>query len=683
MTLFSVLYFAPRTEANPADRPGQHGFVQVAAVSPRVFIGDPQKNALEALRILLSEHKQATVVAFPELSITGYTAEDLFLTDDLLSDTKSAIMTIALGTARSGRVVIVGAPYRTPDGRLFNAAFVLFDGQVVGAVPKTYLPNYAEFYERRWFDSGHGVNMTINDPNLGTFAFGTDQLFKVGSMTFGIEICEDLWGPNPPNTNLALAGAQVIFNLSASNEIAAKAGFRRQLVAQTSARLIGGYVYVSSGPTESTKDLVFGGHSIIAEDGGILAESQRFVLNGTSIVTEIDIDRIQHERSRNKTWGESIARSGVAGRYNIRQLPSTHMPDLTEFHRQYSPTPFVPRSTDQLAERAQEILDIQATGLARRMLSLRQAAPHRPHHMVIGVSGGLDSTLAILVAKRAVDMLAAADPDGNWNTQSIVGVTMPGFGTTSTTRTSADDLMAALGVQTRTVPIVDAVLQEFRDVGHDPNVHDTTFENLQARDRTMKLFTIAGQMGGIVVGTGDLSELCLGWCTYNGDHMSSYNVNSSIPKTLVRHLVDYIAQTTSSPELKDVLQRILATKVSPELLPPNADGTIAQESEDAVGPYDLNDFFIYHALRNGFGAEKIYFLANRAFAGRYDSATVLHWLKNFYRRFAANQFKRTVAPGGPKVGSVSTSPRGDLRLPDELSCRRALERLEAIRPDSI
>ena len=658
-----ALIFSLNVQAADEIRFDKLGFYRVKGISPEVHLGNPLRNAEEVIKAYKAEPQGTSVLAFPELNITGYSVKDLFLNEELLDLSRLALTNIVeatfeRNTEKPTSLVIVGAPYSTPDGRLFNVAFVIYKGKVVGAIPKTYLPNYAEFEEARWFESGHNVNMQINDPILGKFTLSSKQIFTLGDLRVGVEICEDAWTPNPPSTELYLAGANLVVNLSASNNLVGKNAYRRDLIKSISARNIGAYLYVSAGPTESTDDLVFDGHKMIAEDGALLAESHsRLKETSSEISLEIDVSKINHERRRNRSWGHSIAVNKPSA--TVTAL-SVRAPILTSLQRKINPHPFVPSNPAQLESVANEVLDIQATGLARRILSLQKGNPSKIHHMIIGVSGGLDSTLALLVAHKACEILEV-DPS-----EYIVGITMPGFGTSTQTRSSADDLMEALKIQTRVIPIADTVMSHFKDIGHDPSVHNTTYENAQARERTQILFDVANQMSGIVVGTGNLSEICLGWCTYNGDHMSNYNVNASVPKTLVKGLVRYVANTTPNADLSDVLKRILDTKVSPELKPTNADGTIAQVTEDEIGPYELHDFFIFHFLRNGFSKEKIFSLAQVAFQGMYEKEVISRWLDSFYTRFLINHFKRSTAAPGPKTGSVSASPRGDLRLPPEL-----------------
>lgn len=627
---------------------GRLGFVRVSAVAPPVAIADPAANATAiAAWARRAAEESSALVCFPELALTGYTCEDLFLTSDLHHRTDAAIESLCAATADLPCTIVVGAPLHAPDGRRYNAALVLQRGRVHGAVPKIHLPNAAEFYERRWFVPGGSVDTTLLVGGLPPFRLCASQLFRAGALTFGIEVCEDLWSPEPPSGALALGGALVVLNPSASNELVAKSEYRRDLVRQQSARTIGAYVYAGSGPTESTKDLVFGGHTLVAENGTLLAEGERFVLEGTMVHADLDLDRITNERGRNTTWSTAPTRPAPAV-VDLAPAPSLH-----DLRRTVGRTPFVPDDPRSVDERAHEILAIQATGLARRLLAAHS------ERAVIGVSGGLDSTLALLVSVEAMRRLGR-------DNDHIVAITMPGFGTTVRTRSAADELMARLGVDARTIAIGPAVEQHFRDIGHPADRHDVVFENSQARERTQILFDVANQVNGIVVGTGDLSELALGWATYNADHMGNYGVNAAVPKTLVRHLVRWWARTQADDATREVLLAIADTPVSPELLPPDEHGEIAQLTEEVVGPYELHDFFLFHTVRNGFEPHKVRALARHAFDGAFDHATIDRWLRTFLLRFHRQQFKRTTLPPGPKIGSVSLSPRGDLRMPDEV-----------------
>jgi NAD+ synthase (glutamine-hydrolysing) len=630
------------------------GFVRVAAVSPPVAIGDVITNtATIAAWALEASEAGAGVVVFPELALTGYTCEDLFLTA-LVLRAHAALAELARQTADLAAVLVVGMPMQAPNGRRYNAAVVIHRGVVFGAVPKQHLPNYGEFYERRWFTSANGVDEIITIDGLEPFRLCAEQVFDLGQVAgvtvrLGIEICEDLWAPLPPSTALALAGANIIVNPSASNELVAKGDYRCDLVRIQSARLGCGYVYAGAGPTESTKDVVFGGHSFVMENGTLLVESDRFNFNGSMVITEIDIERLANERAQNMSFGTSAEPFPPMSTVTV----STELPSLADLRRTYPRTPFVPDNPENVHERAREILAIQSSGLARRMLAARS------EKAVLGLSGGLDSTLALLVVIETMKKL-------NRPMDNIVCISMPGLGTTSHTKSSAEQLAAATGVTFREIPIGKAVAQHFRDIGHSPKNFDVVYENSQARERTQILFDIANQVKGIVVGTGDLSELALGWCTYNADHMANYGVNVSIPKTLVKHLVRWYGENLTDRKTQAILTKILETVISPELLPAGKNGEIQQATEELVGPYELHDFFLFHWQRNGFGPRKIRALALKTFDGAYDEAVITKWLIMFVERFARQQFKRTTLPPGPKVGSVSLSPRGDLRLPDEL-----------------
>jgi NAD+ synthase (glutamine-hydrolysing) len=636
---------------------GSLGFFRVAAVQAPVRLADPAANGRALLeQARLAVRRSASLVLFPELCLTGYTCEDLFQSEALLSKSRDALARLAAAGHDLPAPLVVGAPFRAPDDRVYNAAFVLYGGRVRGAVPKIHLPNYGEFYERRWFASGRSVELDVDDPALGSFRLAARQVFESGRIRFGIEVCEDLWAPEPPSGGLALAGASVLLNLSASNELVAKADYRRELVRQQSARLNAAYVYVSSGPAESTKDVVYGGHALIAENGTILAEGARFAREGTVTTADVDVERLLHERARNMTFAESPAPRVPL----VRLGPPAPLPDLG---RTWSRTPFVPDDPATVNERAREILSIQAHGLARRLESAGLARP------VLGLSGGLDSTLALLVAVEACRLLAKP-------AAHVLAVGMPGPGTTEGTRRSATELAGRLGVEWREIPIGPAVAQHFKDLGHDPAKHDVVFENAQARERTQVLFDVANQAGGLVVGTGDLSELALGWCTYNADQMANYAVNVAVPKTLVKHLIRWWAGQTADVAVRELLGRILDTVISPELLPPRADGAIGQATEDLIGPYELHDFFLWHHVRHGSGPRKVLVLAEAAFRGAYPPETIRKWLRVFLERYYRQQFKRTTLPPGPKVGSVSLSPRGDLRMPDEVDPASLLAELD-------
>ena len=637
------------------------GFIKVAAGTPQIKVADCRHNAEACFTLMREAAKQGVkVLVLPELCLTGYTCGDLFLHDTLLQGAEEALATVLEATRNLDMVTAIGLPVRNKwDNKLYNCAAVIHKGEILGLVPKTALPNYGEFYEGRWFASGQGVEAYIRlcgqDVDLCA-----RQLFGCQSMpnlVIGVEICEDLWGTQPPSGLLSAAGATVMLNLSASDEVVGKAEYRRALVTGQSARLVCGYVYADAGEGESTTDMVFAGHNLIAENGALLAE-RRFACGLT--VSEIDVDRLVYERRRMNTYTASKEALEI-GRVNF-DLDT----EETRLTRRFSPTPFVPEDSADRAERCDEILKIAALGLKRRLEHTHAAAA------VVGLSGGLDSTLAILIAAVAMKLLDRPASD-------IIAVTMPCFGTTDRTRDNAVELAGRLGATLKRIDIGEAVKQHFKDIGQSMDNHDVTFENGQARERTQVLMDIANQCGGLVVGTGDLSELALGWATYNGDHMSMYGVNASIPKTLVRHLVSFVAgdKVAEDPRLSHVLEDILDTPVSPELLPA-VGGEIAQRTEDLVGPYELHDFFLYYIIRWGFPPRKVFRLAEQALGDRYDRSVILKWLKNFYRRFFAQQFKRSCLPDGPKVGSVTLSPRGDWRMPSDASARLWMEELETL-----
>ncbi len=623
------------------------GYLRVMAAAPWLCPGDPEGNVQALLEVLdRARAATASLLLLPELALTGFTCEDLFFSASLQQTTRAALARLVAATAEGGTTVVVGAPLAVADGRLFNAALVLAEGRICGAVPKSHLPNYGEFYDRRWFTDGDGVELDVHDSELGDFRLSARQLFRVGRARMALEICEDLWAPDPPGARHALAGADLILNPSASNELVAKADYRRDLVRMTSAQRICGYLYASAGPGESTKDLVFGGHLLAAENGIVLGEGERFSLCGSEVLVDFDLDHLRHERQRNSTFRASRRPEPYVS------VAAGHGLPLSDSLREVASHPFVPDDEADFLARAQEILAIQTTGLARRMLSVGEPK------LVIGLSGGLDSTLAFLVA---LDALAALERPA----KDLIAVTMPGPATGERTLASARALAACAGVQLLEVPIHAAVAQHLADLDHDPKVHDVTFENAQARERTQLLFNLANKHGGLVVGTGDLSELALGWCTFNGDHMASYNVNASVPKTLIGYLVRWYARHRADEAFAAVLNDVLATPISPELVPGRSEDEVAQHTETLVGPYELHDFFLYHYVRHGSTPTKIRWLAARAFQGRYDSATIDRWLTDFLRRFHGQQFKRSTLPPGPKVGSVSLSPRGDWRMPDE------------------
>lgn len=696
------------------------GFIKVAAGTPDVQVADCEFNAAEIIKMVREmEAEGARVMVFPELCITAYTCGDLFWQENLLEEAKVQLVRIAEETADVDAIIFVGLPLEY-KGKLYNVAAGLNHGEILGFVPKTYLPNYNEFYEARYFTSGedvdgtvtirrseyglhHDEEMTDEDVEFGLEAelealeeedsfeeleeideepdyidedeteefdevdvpISSNILFicqEMPKLKIAAEICEDLWVPNPPSVGHAYHGANLIVNLSASDEVVGKDSYRKSLVSAQSARLLCGYIYATAGEGESTQDVVYGGHNLIAENGTILAESRRFV-NG-ALYADLDIHRLDNERRRMTTcrFAPDLAPEGQDVFYNEVYFNAGR--GVTPLTRKFDSRPFVPGIKEERERRCDEILNIQAMGLKKRLAHIHC------QNAVIGLSGGLDSTLALLVTVRAFDMLGMPR-------EKITAVTMPCFGTTDRTYNNACQLSECLGATLKEVNIREAVNLHFRDIGHDPEVHDVTYENGQARERTQILMDIANQSGGIVIGTGDLSELALGWATYNGDHMSMYAVNASVPKTLVRHLVRYYADTCEDAKLSEILLDILDTPVSPELLPPK-DGVISQKTEDLVGPYELHDFFLYYMLRWTFPPKKIFRLAQNAFAGEYDDETILKWLKTFYRRFFMQQFKRSCLPDGPKVGSVAVSPRGDLRMPSDACAKLWLKQIEEL-----
>lgn len=625
-----------------------YGFIKVAAAIPAVRVADVPSN-VDNIEKQLSEADAngVEIMVFPELSLTGYTCQDLFAQEPLLSAAESAMQALLEHTCQLDIIGIVGAPI--PFGALLlNCAVVFQHGRILGVVAKTFLPNYAEFYEKRWFASALDVSAaTIRYAGQEVLVTPAPQLFATMSgARFGIELCEDLWAPVPPSNTLALAGADIIFNLSATDELIGKHAYLQSLISQQSARTISGYVYSSCGFGESTQDVVYGGNALIYENGRMLAQSARFSLDPQIVVQQIDIERLRAERRKNTSF--AFAQRGISAT-TICADPIAERP--FQLVRPVAPHPFIPTSADMAAS-CDEIFNIQVAGLAKRLVHTHC------RHVVIGISGGLDSTLALLVCVKTFDKLG-------YDRKGIVGVTMPGFGTTDRTYRNAISLMTSLGTTIREISIRESVTQHFLDISHDINVHDVTYENGQARERTQILMDISNQVGGLVIGTGDLSELALGWATYNGDHMSMYGVNASIPKTLIKHLVRFVASSGIDKESQATLADILDTPISPELIPADADGNIRQKTEDLVGPYELHDFFLYYFLRFGFSPAKIFMLAQHAFAGAYDDQTIEKWLRTFVRRFFAQQFKRSCLPDGPKVGSVSLSPRGDWRMPSD------------------
>ena len=634
------------------------GFIRVAASTPEVKVADVEYNREQiCCRIIEGRERGAKIMVFPELVLTGYTCGELFNQKPLLTKAREELKKLVDFTAGSDMLVFAGVPWEY-NNKLYNTAAAIQDGELLALIPKMCLPNYSEFYELRYFNPGFEKPVAVPWED-GYVLMGSKILFNcanVENLVVGAEICEDVWVLNPPSIGHASAGATVIVNCSASDETTGKSDYRRSLISGQSARLLCGYIYANAGEGESTQDLVFGGQNIIAENGTMLAESRRF--ENETVYADMDLERLECERRRMTTYQ-------TAGRENYVFIDFSLYEDENRPERFIAPSPFVPQDEESRNRRCEEILSIQAMGLKKRLkhTGCRSA--------VIGISGGLDSTLALLVTVRAFDLLGLAR-------DKIICVTMPCFGTTDRTYHNACYLTKKLGASLLEVDIKDAVANHFRDIGHDSSVHDVTYENSQARERTQVLMDIANKYNGMVIGTGDMSELALGWATYNGDHMSMYGVNSSVPKTLVRHLVRYFADTCGEKELSEVLLDVLDTPVSPELLPPEKDGNIAQKTEDLVGPYELHDFYLYYILRYGYHPGKIYRLAVMAFEGVYDNAVILKWLKVFYRRFFSQQFKRSCLPDGPKVGSAAVSPRGDLRMPSDACSRLWLEELEQI-----
>lgn len=694
------------------------GFVRVAAVVPRVKVADVNANVAEICRLAEdAERQEVSIAVFPELSVTGYTCADLFGQQLLIGKAEEGIKQLKSFSRGKKLTMVVGVPVRVA-GNLYNCAAVIHNGKLSGLVPKIHLPGYNEFYESRWFSSGadflydtERATAPVYDDakNCSSPAAGAEiiyagakvnvfpnLLFNVGRSTFAIEICEDLWTPVPPSSHHALAGADIILNLSASNEVLMKHKYRHELIGQQSARTVSAYVYSSCGYGESTQDLVFSGSSMIYENGSLLAESERFMMEGTLTIADIDIEKLAVLRQKQNTY-HTVSPDGTRDGQDARRYVKINVCDgcQTDFEkclkRHVEPHPFVPgfnvsidnnssekellKKTAAISERnarCREITDIQVMGLATRLAHINCKTA------VIGISGGLDSTLALLVAVLAFDKLG-------WDRKRIIGITMPGLGTTVRTKSNAQDLMETLGVTAREIPIGKAVAQHFADIGQDPNLTDVTYENSQARERTQILMDVANKEGGIVIGTGDLSELALGWATYNGDHISMYGVNASIPKTLVKYLVGWAADNhfnenccNAQRSVREILLDIIDTPISPELKPADNNGEIAQKTEDLVGPYELHDFFLYNMFRFGYAPSKIYFLARKAFGGVYDDSVILKWLKTFISRFFGQQFKRSCLPDGPKVGSVSLSPRGDWRMPSDAWKTMFLKDLENI-----
>lgn len=647
----------------------KYGFVKVAAAVPRVKVADCNYNTEQIENLIAQAEGQGVeVICFPELSVTSYTCQDLFHQQLLLEEAETSLLKLVEFCRSLNIIAIVGAPLSF-KGMLLNVAVIIHKGKILGVVPKTYLPNYNEFYEHRWFASGASLENTKLKFCGQNVLVGTHLLFEATHFTFGVEICEDLWSVVPPSSKLALAGAEIIFNLSASNDIVGKSRYVENLVEGQSARALAGYVYSGCGFGESTQDLVFAGRAYIAENGHILSSLQRFQMEDQMLINEIDVERLRMERRINTTFSAGRALLSDVEKYVTIEMDPVIIPEERfNLTRMVDPLPFIPTGRE-LDLRCEEILHLQAQGLAQRIVHTKAQT------VVVGVSGGLDSTLALLVCVEAFDLLKL-------NRKGIVGITMPGFGTTGRTYSNAVNLMKSLGVSIREISIRDACIQHFHDLGQSLSDHDVTYENGQARERTQILMDAANQMGGFVVGTGDLSELALGWATYNGDHMSMYAVNVSVPKTLVRYLVEWVSMHRMDDLSRSILLDIIDTPISPELIPADENGNISQITEDLVGPYELHDFFLYYFLRYGFRPSKIFYLATRAFNGHdkrakvYDESIIKKWLTIFCRRFFAQQFKRSCLPDGPKVGSCSLSPRGDWRMPSDATSEAWLEECE-------
>ncbi len=639
------------------------GYVKVAAAVPSLKIADCSYNVNEIEKEMrIADEKGVEIVVFPELCITGYTCGDLFAQHLLLEEAERGLIQILTRTRSLNVISIVGIPVRC-KGALLNTAAVIEKGKIVGIVPKTYLPNYKEFYEKRWFTSACNVLETSIQLCGQQVPMGRNLLFENEHTTFGVEICEDLWATVPPSSTLALQGAEILFNLSADTEGIGKHAYLCSLISQQSARCIAGYVFSSCGFGESTTDVVFAGNGLIYENGIMLARSNRFSFEHQLIISEIDVDFLRTERRVNTTFAS--CRSQSASQAPIRITTHAIHEKAFSLTRTYTPYPFVPQESATLNERCEEIFSIQVAGLAQRLTHTHTQSA------VVGISGGLDSTLALLVCVKTFDKL-------KWDRKGIIGVTMPGFGTTNRTHTNAVNLMKSLGITQREISIKAACIQHFKDIEHEESLHNVVYENAQARERTQLLMDIANQIGGLVIGTGDLSELALGWATYNGDHMSMYGVNGGIPKTLVKYLVKWVAAHEMDATSQATLLDITETPISPELIPADEQGNILQRTEDLVGPYELHDFFLYHFLRAGFRPAKIYFLATRTFKGVYKEEIIKKWLLVFFRRFFSQQFKRSCLPDGPKVGSVAISPRGDWRMPSDASPELWLKEIEQL-----
>ena len=644
----------------------KYGFIKVAAAVPAVKVADVSYNVLEIERLIaLAESEHVELVCFPELCITGYSCQDLFRQQLLLTKAEEGLMQLLEFTRKLDIICVVGMPVQA-GGLLFNCAAVIQRGSLLGLVPKTYLPNYNEFYEKRWFASAQELNTTPVYLAGSPATLTADPIVfeTADGVKFGVEICEDVWAPVPPSNQLTMAGADIIVNCSASDELLGKHAYLRALLMQQSARTLSGYVYASCGFGESTQDVVYGGNAMILENGHMLAEGERFSLQPQLKTAQIDVERLRSERQANTTF-INAQRGAQATIVMAKPIANDHPFELT---RKIDAHPFMP-ADEHMAEHCNEILNIQTAALAKRLIHTKC------QQVVLGISGGLDSTLALLVCVRTFDRLG-------YDRHGIVGVTMPGFGTTDRTHDNATSLMQSLGISQMEISIAKAVMQHFEDIGHDPAKHDVTYENAQARERTQILMDLANKLNALVVGTGDLSELALGWATYNGDHMSMYGVNAGIPKTLIQYLIRYIASNEAFCAQHDTLIDIIDTPISPELTPADEQGNIQQKTEDLVGPYELHDFFLYYFLRFGFRPAKIFLLAQHAFGNAYDKATIKKWLYTFCRRFFAQQFKRSCLPDGPKVGTVSLSPRGDWRMPTDAASELWLKECEQLATDN-
>ncbi len=644
------------------------GLVRVGAAVPSLALGNVKENMKRHLAMMReAKEKHVSIVTFPELSLTGYTCGDLFFQRRLLDDVTDALIALK-DEMPEGILAVVGAPLEI-EGALYNCAVVLHKGEIISAVPKTFLPNNGEFYEKRWFQSGDARrDASVAIPKLKTDVCRQAIFETEDGVRFGIELCEDLWAPLPPSTMLSVEGAEIILNLSASNELLSKREYRQQLISQQSARCQCGYVYVSAGMGESSSDLVFSGHSVIASCGTVIRESEGYLADNYLMTADIDIDRIRADRMKQSSFADCAAQVRAMWKQEpniLRTMENALLPDDAAPDYRVSKHPFIPSDKASRQLRCAQILAMQATALARRLAVTGGK-------VVVGISGGLDSTLALLAACKAVDMLHL--PRTN-----ILGITMPCFGTTDRTYHNALDLMTSLGVSQREIPIHNAVRQHFADIGHDESDHSVTYENCQARERTQVLMDVANKIGAIVLGTGDLSEIALGWCTYNADHMSMYGVNSGVPKTLVRWVIQTAAENEAFSSSRECLQSILDTPISPELLPPDEKGNILQQTEDVVGPYALHDFFLYYAIRFGYPPKKVFDLCCIAFQDDFSCETILKWLKNFYRRFWTQQFKRNCMPDGVKIGSIALSPRGDWRMPSDAQYKAWMDECDCIK----